>query len=138
MFFVQNVILAVVDLLAIVLNLYFWVVIVAAVLSWVRPDPYPVVRALRTLTEPVFYRVRKWLPFTYQRHRFLACGGAAGHPAHQPHRHRITGPVCRYSGVAAVCRNERHAGRRTSNAGDFLWISMKLNSSNSYCPLIRS
>ena len=64
MFFVQNVILAVVDLLAIVLNLYFWVVIVAAVLSWVRPDPYnPVVRALRTLTEPVFYRVRKWLPF---------------------------------------------------------------------------
>lgn len=66
MFFVQNVILAVVDLLAIVLNLYFWVVIVAAVLSWVRPDPYnPVVRALRTLTEPVFYRVRKWLPFTY-------------------------------------------------------------------------
>ena len=35
MFFVQNVILAVVDLLAIVLNLYFWVVIVAAVLSWV-------------------------------------------------------------------------------------------------------
>ena len=49
MFFVQNVILAVVDLLAIVLNLYFWVVIVAAVLSWVRPDPYnPVVRALRT------------------------------------------------------------------------------------------
>ena len=56
MFFVQNVILAVVDLLAIVLNLYFWVVIVAAVLSWVRPDPYnPVVRALRTLTEPVFY-----------------------------------------------------------------------------------
>ena len=66
MFFVQNVILAVVDLLAIVLNLYFWVVIVAAELSWVRPDPYnPVVRAVRTLTEPVFYRVRKWLPFTY-------------------------------------------------------------------------
>ena len=65
MFFVQNVILAVVDLLAIVLNLYFWVVIVAAVLSWVRPDPYnPVVRALRTLTEPVFYRVRKWLPWS--------------------------------------------------------------------------
>ena len=66
MFFVQNVILAVVDLLAIVLNLYFWVVIVAAVLAWVRPDPNnPVVRALRTLTEPVFYRVRKLLPFTY-------------------------------------------------------------------------
>jgi len=36
------------------------------VLTWVRPDPYnPIVRTLRTLTEPVFYRVRKWLPFTY-------------------------------------------------------------------------
>lgn len=48
------------------LNLYFWVVIIAAVLTWVRPDPYnPVVHTLRLLTEPVFYRVRKWLPFTY-------------------------------------------------------------------------
>ena len=35
-------------------------------LTWVRPDPYnPIVRTLRLLTEPVFYRVRKWLPFTY-------------------------------------------------------------------------
>ena len=35
-------------------------------LTWVRPDPYnPIVRTLRALTEPVFYRVRKWLPFTY-------------------------------------------------------------------------
>ena len=48
------------------LSLYFWIVIIAAVLTWVRPDPYtPMVRALRTMTEPVFYRVRKWLPFTY-------------------------------------------------------------------------
>ena len=48
------------------LSLYFWIVIIAALLTWVRPDPYnPIVRALRTMTEPVFYRVRKWLPFTY-------------------------------------------------------------------------
>ena len=40
--------------------------VIAAVLTWVRPDPYnPIVRTLRLLTEPVFYRVRKWLPFTY-------------------------------------------------------------------------
>ena len=67
MFFVQNVILAVVDLLAIVLNLYFWVVIVAAVLSWVRPDPYnPVVRALRTLTETL--RLTGALPGVFRCH----------------------------------------------------------------------
>ena len=48
------------------LNIYFWIVIISAVLSWVKPDPYnPIVRTLRALTEPVFYRVRKWLPFTY-------------------------------------------------------------------------
>ena len=48
------------------LSLYFWIVIIAALLTWVRPDPYnPIVRALRTMTEPVFFRVRKWLPFTY-------------------------------------------------------------------------
>jgi YggT family protein len=42
------------------------IVIIAALLSWVNPDPYnPIVRILHNLTEPVFYRVRKWLPFTY-------------------------------------------------------------------------
>ncbi|MCL1986326.1 MAG: YggT family protein [Betaproteobacteria bacterium] len=49
-----------------VLNVYFWIVIISAVLSWVRPDPYnPIVRILRALTEPVYYRIRKHLPFTY-------------------------------------------------------------------------
>jgi YggT family protein len=48
-----------------VLTIYFWIVIISALLSWVNPDPYnPIVRILRSLTEPVFYRVRKLLPFT--------------------------------------------------------------------------
>jgi YggT family protein len=47
-----------------VLRLYFWIVIISAVLTWVNPDPYnPIVRTLRGLTEPVFWRVRRWLPF---------------------------------------------------------------------------
>ncbi|WP_428558744.1 MAG: YggT family protein [Solidesulfovibrio sp. DCME] len=50
--------------LDIVLTLYFWIIVVAALMSWVRPDPYnPVVRFLRAVTDPVFYRVRRWLPF---------------------------------------------------------------------------
>ncbi len=49
-----------------VLSLYFWVIIAGVVLSWVNPDPYnPIVRGIRALTEPVFYRIRKWMPFTY-------------------------------------------------------------------------
>jgi YggT family protein len=50
--------------LDIVFSLYFWVILIAALLSWVRPDPYnPVVRFLRAVTDPVFFRVRRWLPF---------------------------------------------------------------------------
>lgn len=67
MFVIQNILLAVGSVLGALLNLYFWIVIVAAVITWVRPDPYnPIVRVLRTLTEPVFYYVRKWMPFTYR------------------------------------------------------------------------
>ena len=66
MIVVANTMSAIALVLGSLLSLYFWIVIIAAVLTWVRPDPYnPTVRTLRTLTEPVFYRVRKWLPFTY-------------------------------------------------------------------------
>lgn len=66
MIVLANTMSAVAMILGSLLNLYFWIVIIAAVLTWVRPDPYnPIVRTLRALTEPVFYRVRKWLPFTY-------------------------------------------------------------------------
>jgi len=48
----------------IVLSAYFWVVIISALLSWVNPDPYnPIVRFLRGITEPVFYKIRSWIPF---------------------------------------------------------------------------
>ena len=66
MIVLANTLSAVALVLGSLLSLYFWIVIIAALLTWVRPDPYnPIVRTLRTLTEPVFYRVRKWLPFTY-------------------------------------------------------------------------
>ena len=66
MIVVANTMSAIALVLGSLLSLYFWIVIIAALLTWVRPDPYnPIVRALRTMTEPVFYRVRKWLPFTY-------------------------------------------------------------------------
>ena len=44
------------------LEIYKWVVIIAALISWVSPDPYnPVVRFLRNVTEPVFRPVRRLL-----------------------------------------------------------------------------
>ncbi len=53
-----------VTILTTLLRLYFYVVIVSAILSWVNPDPFnPVVRVIRNLTEPVFHKVRQWIPF---------------------------------------------------------------------------
>ncbi|WP_338666694.1 YggT family protein [Pseudodesulfovibrio methanolicus] len=55
---------AIATVLDIVLSAYFWVVIISALLSWVNPDPYnPIVRFLRGVTEPVFYKIRSWIPF---------------------------------------------------------------------------
>lgn len=66
MFVVENILFAVAKVLDTVLSLYFWIIIAAALLSWVRPDPYsPLMRTLRALTEPVLYRIRKVLPFTF-------------------------------------------------------------------------
>jgi YggT family protein len=45
------------------LELYSYVVIVAALISWVSPDPRnPIVRFLRQVTEPVFEPIRRLLP----------------------------------------------------------------------------
>jgi YggT family protein len=48
------------------LSLYFWIVIISAVLSWIEPNPYnPIVRVIYSLTEPVFDFVREHLPVIF-------------------------------------------------------------------------
>ena len=45
-------------------NIYFFIVIARALVSWVNPDPYnPIVRFLHRATDPVLYRLRRFLPF---------------------------------------------------------------------------
>lgn len=45
------------------LEVYFWVVLVRALLSWVSPDPYnPIVRFLVLVTEPALKPFRKLVP----------------------------------------------------------------------------
>ena len=62
----RNFTLAVAMVLDKLLTLYLWIVVAAAVLSWVNPDPNnPIVRFLRAVTDPVLYRVRRALPFVY-------------------------------------------------------------------------
>ena len=57
---------AVVTLFDQILSLYIWVVIIAAVISWVRPDPYnPIVQVLSRLTEPVYAWMRRFIPTVF-------------------------------------------------------------------------
>jgi YggT family protein len=45
------------------LQLYSWVIIAAALISWVSPDPRnPIVMFLRQVTEPVLAPIRRLLP----------------------------------------------------------------------------
>jgi len=65
MFVLGNFIAAVAKLLDFALNIYLWIVIIRALLSWVNPDPYnPIVRFINQITDPLFYRVRRWFPWT--------------------------------------------------------------------------
>lgn len=46
------------------LDVYQLIVIVAALISWVNPDPYnPIVRFLHAVTEPVFRPIRRLIGY---------------------------------------------------------------------------
>src|SRR5437867_2892050 len=63
-FVVSQTIVALGSILNSLLELYFWIVLIAALLSWVNPDPRnPIVRFLYSVTEPVLYWLRRRLPF---------------------------------------------------------------------------
>ena len=60
----RQVTLAIAMVLNYLLTLYWWIVVIAVLLTWVNPDPYnSIVRFLRGVTEPVFYQIRRRLPF---------------------------------------------------------------------------
>jgi len=66
MFIFANLIKALADIISILLELYMWLIIANAVLSWVNPDPYnQIVQFLARVTEPVQNKVRKVFPFVY-------------------------------------------------------------------------
>jgi len=42
---------------------YMWIIIIAALLTWVRPDPFnPIVQLLYRLTNPAYALVRRYIP----------------------------------------------------------------------------
>ena len=60
MFVFGDLIIAVAKIADTLLEIYKWVIIISALISWVNPDPYnPIVRFLYSVTEPVFRPIRR-------------------------------------------------------------------------------
>lgn len=60
MFIIANLLLALARISDILLTVYMWIIIISALISWVNPDPYnPIVKFLRSITEPVLRPVRR-------------------------------------------------------------------------------
>lgn len=58
--------LAVAGLVDLVFGIYIFILIGRALISWVNPDPYnSIVRFLHAATDPVLYRLQRWLPLQF-------------------------------------------------------------------------
>jgi len=60
----STLIFALVQLIHTLITIYIWIIIIAALFSFVRPDPYnPLVKFIHQITEPAFAWVRRKMPF---------------------------------------------------------------------------
>ena len=60
---IHDIVLGIGSLLIGLINVYIWVVIIAALLSFVNPDPFnPVVQFLYRVTNPAYALVRRYIP----------------------------------------------------------------------------
>ena len=64
MFVFGDLLIAVAKIVDTLLEVYKWVIIIAALISWVNPDPYnPIVKFLYSVTEPVFRPIRRLIGY---------------------------------------------------------------------------
>lgn len=63
MFVLSNLIAALANVIDIVLTIFYWLILVRALVSWVNPDPFnPIVQFLHKVTEPILAPIRRILP----------------------------------------------------------------------------
>lgn len=57
---------SVIEVVNLIFQIYIFIVVARALVSWVSPDPYnPIVRFLHNATEPVLSRMRRLLPLEF-------------------------------------------------------------------------
>jgi len=63
MFVLSNFVRALASIVDIMLSIYYWLILIRALISWVNPDPYNViVQFLYRSTEPVLTPIRRMMP----------------------------------------------------------------------------
>ena len=63
MFVLSNLLKALASIFDIVLSIFYWLILIRALISWVNPDPYnAIVQFLYKMTEPVLQPIRRMLP----------------------------------------------------------------------------
>jgi len=59
----NTILISLLQFINVVIGIYVWIVIIAALITWVQPNPYnPIVRFLYSVTEPVFAFIRRFIP----------------------------------------------------------------------------
>ena len=60
------ILISILQFISFLIGLYIWVVIIAALITWVQPNPYnPIVRFLWGVTEPVYAYIRRYIPTNF-------------------------------------------------------------------------
>ena len=63
MFIFSNLFMSIANLLDVLITIYIWIVIIRVILSWFNINPNsPYVQFLVKITEPVLYKIRRYLP----------------------------------------------------------------------------
>ena len=54
------------ELLLIAINIYTWIVVISAVMTFIEPNPYnKIVQTLHKLTQPAYDFIRRYIPTTF-------------------------------------------------------------------------
>ena len=63
MFILSNFLASAAQVLEVGLTIFYWLLLVRCIISWVNPDPYnTLVQFLYKVTEPVLFPIRKFIP----------------------------------------------------------------------------
>ena len=63
MFVLGNFIIALAKVISVLLTIFYWLILIRALISWVNPDPFnPIVQFLYRTTDPILNPIRRLLP----------------------------------------------------------------------------